>query len=405
MRRKLLEIIVCPACRSAFELDSFATGPRSSDHPRDPEVLDGALRCTACGASYPVIGGVPRLLSTPLLDRMRGRYPEFFAAHPEFLRGRDDAGHELADTLESFTRQRLDLRPPGPEFARQWHENLARNLGPALPVEKLQDRLVLDVGCGFGRHMYVASEQGAEVVGIDLSGGVDRAYELTRRRPNCHVVQANIFDRPLRENAFDLVWSFGVLHHMPDPFAGFRAIVPFARPDGGRVLIWVYGYTGMALSYRLSHMRALHRRTRHLSGRARAALDGRRRGALRPLLGAAPSREAHRPRRGRRSLSTLGLRGPFVADADRGRARPAFDPDHAFPRSPRAQRLVPLRRARDDLRERHQPARLAGARTAGAVARVGSRRPRSELTRRLQFKGLQMIVLPVRAPRATRGAW
>jgi len=84
------------------------------------------------------------------------------------------------------------------------------------------------------------------------------------------VVQGNIFDRPLRDDHFDVVWSFGVLHHMPDPRAGFEAIVPFAKRDGGRVVLWVYGYDGMALSYRLSHMRALHRRTRHLSGEARA---------------------------------------------------------------------------------------------------------------------------------------
>ncbi len=283
MRRKLLEIIVCPACRSAFELDPFATAPRSSDHARDPEVLDGALRCTACGASYPVIGGVPRLLATPLLDRMRARYPEFFAAHPEFLRGRDDAGHELADTLESFTRQRLDFPPPGPALAAQWRTNLARCLGSALAGDTLHGKLVLDVGCGFGRHMYVAGQQGAEVVGIDLSGGVDRAYEVTRAMPNCHVVQGNVFDRPLRQDYFDIVWSFGVLHHMPDPQAGFQAIVPFAKDDGGRVVIWVYGYEGMAFSYRLSHMRALHRRTRHLSGRARARASTAVAGALSAL--------------------------------------------------------------------------------------------------------------------------
>lgn len=172
--------------------------------------------------------------------------------------------------MQSFTRQRLDFPPPGPALATQWRANLDRYLGGELTPESLRGKRVLDVGCGFGRHMYVASEHGAEVVGVDLSGGVDRAYEVTRRRPNCHVVQANIFDRPLREAAFDVVWSFGVLHHMPDPMAGFRAIVAFAKPDGGRVLIWVYGYAGMTLSYRLSHMRALHRHTRQWSGPARA---------------------------------------------------------------------------------------------------------------------------------------
>src|SRR5262245_15339566 len=113
MRRKLLDIVVCPTCRGSFELDVYATADAL-------EVIEGALRCRGCAATYPVIGGVPRLLSAALLARMRRRYPAFFAAHPEFLRDQDDAGHALADTLESFTRQRLDFPPPGPGLAGQW---------------------------------------------------------------------------------------------------------------------------------------------------------------------------------------------------------------------------------------------------------------------------------------------
>jgi SAM-dependent methyltransferase len=136
-------------------------------------------------------------------------------------------------------------------------------------MDQLAGRLVLDVGCGFGRHLYCANEAGAETVGIDLSGGVDLAYRNNAQFPRCHVVQANIFDRPFREGSFDVVWSFGVLHHLPDPRAGFDAMVALARPRGGVVTIWVYGYRGMAFTYRLSHMRGLHRLTRTLSSRGR----------------------------------------------------------------------------------------------------------------------------------------
>jgi SAM-dependent methyltransferase len=147
---------------------------------------------------------------------MQPRYPDFFARHPQFL-PHTATSDPLANTLESFTRQRLDLRPPGPEFARQWEEHLRRNLGRAVSCENLKDKLILDVGCGFGRHLYVASQAGAEVVGIDLSAGVDVARQNNRDHPRCHIVQADILERPLREEAFDVVWSFGVLHHMPEP--------------------------------------------------------------------------------------------------------------------------------------------------------------------------------------------
>jgi SAM-dependent methyltransferase len=271
VKRALLGLIVCPRCRERFALDVFHEEPKASESER--EVLEGALRCTRCATTYPVVGGIPRLLAPALLARVRARHPRFFADHPHFLAGHRDESDPLADTLESFTRQRLDLALPGPALAAQWRANLRRNLGDALALEDLRGRRILDVGCGFGRHGFVASDCGAEVVGIDLSGGVEVAYEHFGRRPNCHVVQGNAYERPLRDGLFDVVWSFGVLHHMPDPAAGFRALVDFAHPDGGLVAIWVYGYRGMRFTYRLSHMRALHAVTRTLSGTARLRMS------------------------------------------------------------------------------------------------------------------------------------
>jgi uncharacterized protein YbaR (Trm112 family) len=267
VKRALLGLVVCPRCRERFTLDVYAEETRTSESER--EVIEGALRCTRCATTYPVVGGIPRLLAPALLARVRARHARFFADHPQFVAGHRAASDPLADTLESFTRQRLDLALPGPELAAQWRANLRRNLGAAIALEDLRGRRILDVGCGFGRHGLVASDHGAEVGGIDLSGGVEVAYEHFGRRPNCHVVQGNVYERPLRDGVFDVVWSFGVLHHMPDPAGGFRALVDFARPDGGLVAIWVYGYRGMRFTYRLSHMRALHAVTRKLSGGAR----------------------------------------------------------------------------------------------------------------------------------------
>jgi SAM-dependent methyltransferase len=301
VKRRLLDLVVCPRCHGVLDLEVFkeeavvggasgtvacsrvcawrgtaVTAAVSAEECRRCyalDVIEGALACGGCRARFPIINGVPRLLRPALLAQVQRRYPDFFARHPEFLVGAAPASDPLADTLESFTRQRLDLRPPGPEFAHQWTEHLRRNLGGAARVEDLRGSLILDVGCGFGRHLYVASEAGAEAVGVDLSGGVDVARRNNLGHPRCHIVQADVYDRPFREESFDLVWSFGVLHHMPDPRGGFAAIAPFAKADGGRVVIWVYGYRGMSFTYRLSHMRALHRVSRTLSDRARVRVS------------------------------------------------------------------------------------------------------------------------------------
>jgi SAM-dependent methyltransferase len=45
---------------------------------------------------------------------------------------------------------------------------------------------------------------------------------------------------------FDLVYCIGVLHHLVDPEAGFRAVLKHTRP-GGRFHCWVYAHEGNAV--------------------------------------------------------------------------------------------------------------------------------------------------------------
>ena len=52
-------------------------------------------------------------------------------------------------------------------------------------------------------------------------------------------MQADIYQLPLRR-AFDYAFSVGVLHHLPDPRAGFVALAAKVKP-GGHLSAWVYG--------------------------------------------------------------------------------------------------------------------------------------------------------------------
>ena len=124
------------------------------------------------------------------------------------------------------------LTPDYEEQFLSWVEPIDRDF--------FRDKLILDSGCGKGRHLYLASQFGArEVVGIDLSDAVEAAFENTRHLPNVHVVQADIYELPL-QGGFDYIYSIGVLHHLPDPEAGFQELVEQLRP-GGTISAWVYG--------------------------------------------------------------------------------------------------------------------------------------------------------------------
>jgi SAM-dependent methyltransferase len=127
---------------------------------------------------------------------------------------------------------------------------------------------VLDVGCGMGRFADVAASCGAKVVAVDLSAAVDAAAVNLARHQDVAVIQADVFDLPLRPESFDLIYSIGVLHHTPDTRAAFEQLPRLLRP-GGEIAIWVYSREGRLrwhfwlstqyrrFTHRMSHERLL----------------------------------------------------------------------------------------------------------------------------------------------------
>jgi SAM-dependent methyltransferase len=94
---------------------------------------------------------------------------------------------------------------------------------------------VLDAGCGMGRWLHFARREGADIVGMDVSGAID----VVAAREDVDLVQADLRFPPLPESSFDLVYSLGVLHHLEDPLVGLRALAKLVRP-GGELRIYIY---------------------------------------------------------------------------------------------------------------------------------------------------------------------
>jgi len=112
-------------------------------------------------------------------------------------------------------------------------------IAPVTP-EFFKDKIVLEGGCGKGRHTQLAARWGAiDVIGVDLSAAVETAFAATRELPNVHIVQADIYALPFA-GVFDYVFSVGVLHHLPDPRGGFKSLASRVKP-GGHISAWVYG--------------------------------------------------------------------------------------------------------------------------------------------------------------------
>lgn len=98
---------------------------------------------------------------------------------------------------------------------------------------------VLDVGCGTGRWTKYVCDKVGFVEAIDPSDAVFAAVSLLKEKKNVRVTQASVDHIPFEDNAFDLVFSLGVLHHIPDTFDGIKKCVAKVKP-GGYFLIYLY---------------------------------------------------------------------------------------------------------------------------------------------------------------------
>jgi SAM-dependent methyltransferase len=130
--------------------------------------------------------------------------------------------------------------------------------GARRPLHSLR---ILDAGCGTGDAVVFMGEQlrrsGAEVIGLDFSeASLAIAQQRLDRRQikNVRLVHGGIEDLPsLGLGRLDYVVSAGVLHHLPDPLAGLRAIADVLKEDGG-VGIMVYGLYGRTAIYQLQEL-------------------------------------------------------------------------------------------------------------------------------------------------------
>ncbi|HUE71273.1 MAG TPA: class I SAM-dependent methyltransferase [Pirellulaceae bacterium] len=177
-----------------------------------------------------------------LLDQLWSDYRDFFDRNskrlPKALRTRPGQCLRKSDgsrrTQESFGFEWTQFSRMRPE----WLHNFLGYLGPR-PESCLSRGVVLDAGCGMGRHLYFASDYGAEVIGVDFSRAVDAAYENTRDCPRSHVVQADLTRLCFRSVCFDFIYCLGVLHHLPNPHRGLESLISHLKP-GAELRMYVY---------------------------------------------------------------------------------------------------------------------------------------------------------------------
>jgi SAM-dependent methyltransferase len=144
-------------------------------------------------------------------------------------------------------------RRDGGDFERNWY-----TFWPDRPYR--EDLDVLVAGCGSNAAArYAFNHRKARVTGIDLSSAslAHEAYLKDKHRlDNLALHQARIEDVSSLAQDFDFIDVSGVLHHLPDPVGGLRALAGVLRPEG-TIAVMIYGQWGRTGVYMLQEMSRL----------------------------------------------------------------------------------------------------------------------------------------------------
>jgi SAM-dependent methyltransferase len=208
LQLRLLEFLACHACGGSLSLLSCATEKPPAEGLA-PEIEEGEIVCQSCGQIFPVRGFVPDL------------------------------------RLESVRQQSATIT----HYNALWGDGVSSNgfkphslaVAQVVPLGIEAGQVVLDAGCGNGNDTAWLARRhpDAQFIAVDISEGIYSAQRLTASLSNAHPVRASVLSPPFRRGVVDLLYSYGALHHTPDPESAFVNLSPTVR-GGGRAIIYVY---------------------------------------------------------------------------------------------------------------------------------------------------------------------
>jgi ubiquinone/menaquinone biosynthesis C-methylase UbiE len=180
------------------------------------------------------------------------------------------------ENLKRRVREYWNAHPCGTQFthlvpgSKEFYEEVERYRYETQPFmrkmmefDNFKGKKVLEIGCGLGTDLLQFARGGADVTGVDLTPA---SIDLVKKRFAMYGLpaRAQVGDAerlPFSDNSFDVVYSFGVLHHTPNTQKAIDEVYRVVKP-GGRIIIMLYHRHSMhvALGYLYAIVRNLGRK-------------------------------------------------------------------------------------------------------------------------------------------------
>jgi ubiquinone/menaquinone biosynthesis C-methylase UbiE len=133
-----------------------------------------------------------------------------------------------------------------PEGTKEFFDDIAENryeiyapwMKDTFKFEQCSGQKVLEIGVGVGTDHLQFAKAGAILTGIGIT---PKSIELTQKNLELHGYKSDLLvadaeDLPLEDNTFDVVYSFGVLHHTPDTQKAIDEIYRVLKTQGKAVI-------------------------------------------------------------------------------------------------------------------------------------------------------------------------
>ena len=136
------------------------------------------------------------------------------------------------------------------EERRALRYSLQDYMAGVVRFDLFKGRRVLEIGSGSGIDSAEFARNGASVVGLDFTenGALSTNSLLNEARLAHDTVRATAEGLPFRDASFDCVYSFGVLHHIPEIVPVVGAIARVLKP-GGELICMLYNKESLLYAY------------------------------------------------------------------------------------------------------------------------------------------------------------
>lgn len=129
------------------------------------------------------------------------------------------------------------------DFIKPYHKNQFLEWIFPENGETFKDKVVLEAGCGKGRHTSVVlTFNPKKIYSLDLSDAIFIARKNVQNE-NCIFLKSDILKLPFENEFFDVAFCIGVLHHIANMEWALLELWRVLKEEG-KLLLWVYAKEG-----------------------------------------------------------------------------------------------------------------------------------------------------------------